>query len=81
MKRLSGSELARAVLKQQEAQRGAALALQLAWKKRKVGGWCVYTRLSFGRKFDQILEGGSTYVRPLSTTSGWRRQIFYIRRA
>lgn len=37
MKRLSGSELARAVLKQQEAQRRAALALQAAWKKRKVG--------------------------------------------
>lgn len=36
MKRLSGSELARAVLKQQEAQRRAAEALQLAWKKRKV---------------------------------------------
>lgn len=37
MKRLSGSELARAVMKQQEAQRRAALAVQLAWKKRKVG--------------------------------------------
>eukprot|EP00752_Nemacystus_decipiens_P006227 g5617.t1 len=35
MKRLSGSELARAVLKQQEAQGSAALALQLAWRKRK----------------------------------------------
>lgn len=35
-KRLSGSELARAVLKQQENQRRAAEAVQLAWRKRKV---------------------------------------------
>eukprot|EP00903_Cladosiphon_okamuranus_P007817 g7563.t1 len=35
LKRLSGSELARAVLEQQEAQQRAAVALQLAWKKRK----------------------------------------------
>ncbi|CAM9198538.1 unnamed protein product, partial [Ectocarpus sp. 12 AP-2014] len=34
-KRLSGSELARAVLKQQESQRRAAEAVQLAWRKRK----------------------------------------------
>ncbi|CAN0035308.1 unnamed protein product, partial [Pylaiella littoralis] len=34
-KRLSGSELARAVLKQQEAQRRAAEAVQFAWKRRK----------------------------------------------
>lgn len=36
MKRLSGSELARAVIKQQEAQRRAAEVLQTVWKKRKV---------------------------------------------
>lgn len=36
MKRLSGSELARAVLKQQEAQRRAAEVLQTVWKKRQV---------------------------------------------
>ncbi|CAN0035449.1 unnamed protein product, partial [Scytosiphon promiscuus] len=35
MKRLSGSELARAVIKQQEAQRRAAEVLQTAWRRRK----------------------------------------------
>lgn len=37
MKRLSGSELARAVVKQLEAQKRAAARLQLAWMRRKVG--------------------------------------------